>query len=160
MTIKVIDEIDISPILDNYYQLEKNIVWSEFPNGKQAGLQYTEGNDPWNDAVGRVKPEHCWKDAKLNSYFNNSIFETVISKYKITRTRLMWLKPFSCYSMHRDDSVRLHIPLITNDKCFFVFKEDGLHNMEIGKVYWVDTLKEHSAMNCSSEWRLHLLGAF
>jgi len=159
MTIKIIDDIDISSILDCYFHLEKNIQWSDFPNGKQAGLQYTHGNDPWSDAVGRMKLGQSWWNALLNSHFKNTIFEELILKYKITRTRLMWLKPYSCYSMHCDDSARLHIPLITNDNCFFVFKEEGLFNMKAGHVYWVNTLKEHSAMNCSNEWRLHLLGA-
>ena len=159
MTIRVIDDVNVTSILDCYTQIEKGIQWSEYPNGKQVGLQYIDG-DPWTDAVGRMKPNQKWSlDSPLNPYFKGTIFEELIAKYKITRTRLMWLKPYSCYSMHKDDSVRLHIPLITNENCFFVFRDEGLRQMPVGHAYWVDTVKYHSAMNCSADWRLHLLGA-
>jgi hypothetical protein len=160
MTFRVLDEVDITSIIEFYNQIEKDIPWIEYPNGKQAGLQYHEGSDPWSDAVGRMKKGQSWtENVLINPFFKGTIFEEIISKYKITRTRLMWLRPYSCYSMHRDDSPRLHIPLITNDHCFFIFREHGLFNMPTGHAYWVDTQKEHSAMNCSTEWRLHLLGA-
>jgi hypothetical protein len=159
MSIDKIDNLDISPILDQYRGLESDIVWTEYPNGKQTGLQYIDG-DPWTDAVGRLKIGQKWTtDARLNPRFAGTIFEELITKYKITRTRLMWLKPYCCYSMHKDDTPRIHIPLITNDDCYFVFKDEGIANMQIGHVYLVDTTKYHSAMNCSTEWRLHLLGA-
>lgn len=158
--IKLLDNVDVTPILECYKKLEDGIKWVEYPNGKQAGLQYNEGNDPWTDAVGRMKAGQQWTpNSPLNPYFKDTIFEELIAKYKITRTRLMWLSPYSCYSMHKDDTARIHIPLITNDDCYFVFKEKGSFNLPAGGVYWVDTLLPHSAMNCSTEWRLHLLGA-
>ena len=155
----VIDDIDHILVKKSYLEIEPGISWNEYNNGKQTGLQYHLGLDPWSDAVGRMKPNQRWDDAEINPYFKGTYFEEIITKYKLMRTRLMWLRPFSCYSMHRDTSTRVHIPIITNDKCFFVFREDGLFNMPSGHVYEVNTLKEHSAMNCSSEWRLHLLGA-
>lgn len=159
MLLEVIDDLDQTLIKESYFKIEQGIEWSEYPNGKQAGLQYHEGSDPWNDAVGRMKPGQTWDDAVINPYFKNTYFEELIIKYKLMRTRLMFLKPYSCYSMHRDDTTRIHIPIITNDRCYFVFKEFGLFNMPEGHVYHVNTLTEHSAMNCSTEWRLHLLGA-
>lgn len=161
MTIKIIDEINISSILRCYNRIESNIIWTEFPNGRQTGLQFIKGNDPWQDAVGRLKTGQTWdENVEVNPYFKDTIFEEIINKYKLTRTRLIWLKPYSCYSMHRDATIRMHIPLITNQRCYFVFREDGLFNMPAGHVYEVDTTKEHSAMNCSSEYRLHLIAAY
>jgi hypothetical protein len=155
-----LDNVDITPILECYKRLEDSIKWVEYPNGKQTGLQYNNDNDPWTDAVGRLKVGQQWKpDAQVNPAFKGTIFEELIKQYKITRTRLMWLKPCSCYSMHKDDTPRIHIPLITNDQCYFVFRDKGCFNLPAGGVYWVDTTEHHSAMNCSSEWRLHLLGA-
>jgi len=55
MLYNVIDKIDHDLILNEYLKIEKDILWSEYPNGKQTGLQYTNGNDPWSDAVGRMK---------------------------------------------------------------------------------------------------------
>lgn len=158
--IKILEDLDITPFLDCYNQREKLIQWSEFPNGKQVGLQYRQGGCVWTDAVGKTKPGPSWREGShINPLFRDTIFETIIEKYKLRRTRLMWIKPLSCYSMHQDFSPRLHIPLITNPDCYFVFKETGLHHFPTGHAYWVDTTKEHSAMNCSSEWRLHLLGS-
>lgn len=157
--IKLLDNVDVTQILECYRKIEDGIKWSEYPNGKQTGLQYL-GGDPWTDAVGRLKAGQQWDtNAQLNPYFKDTIFEEIIKKYKITRTRFMWLKPYCCYSMHKDDSARIHIPLITNDDCYFVFKESGIFNMPAGGVYWVNTILPHSAMNCSTQWRLHLLGA-
>ena len=155
----MIDIVDHALVKKSYLEIEKGISWSEYPNGKQAGLQYHIGSDPWTDAVGRMKPGQTWIDTEINPYFKDTYFEELIIKYKLFRTRLLWLKPFSCYSMHRDDTTRVHIPIITNKHCFFVFRENGLFNMPEGHVYHVNTLEEHSAMNCSTEWRLHLIGA-
>jgi hypothetical protein len=158
--ISLLDTIETSSILTAYKQLEDGIKWIEYPNGKQTGLQYNAGNDPWEDAVGRMKAGQKWTtDALVNPYFKDTIFEELIKKYKMTRTRLMWLKPYSCYSMHRDDTPRIHIPLVTNDHCFFVFRDKGCFNLSVGGVHLVDTTQYHSAMNCSTEWRLHILGS-
>lgn len=160
MSVKVLDEIDITPFITAYQQLESGIIWNEYPNGRQTGLQYTLGNDPWSDAVGRSKPGYNWhKDVQLNQYFKGSVFEDFINRYNLTRTRFMWSRPCTCYSMHRDDSPRIHLPLVTNPDCYFVFKDEGLFHFEVGKVYWVDTTKPHTFINCSKDWRLHLLGA-
>ena len=158
MLIQVIDDVDHALVKESYLELEKGINWVEYPNGKQTGLQYHVGSDPWDDAVGRMKPGQTWTDTEINPYFKGTYFEELISKYKLLRTRLLWLKPYSCYSMHRDDSTRVHVPIVTNDRCYFVFRDHGLFNMTAGHVYHVNTLEEHSAMNCSTEWRLHLLG--
>lgn len=157
--ITVLDNIKTSSILDAYKKLEDGIKWKVYPNGKQTGLQYTAGNDPWTDAVGRLKIGQKWTtDALLNPYFKDTIFEELIIKYKITRARFMWLKPYSCYSMHEDDTARIHIPIVTNDECYFVFRDKGCFKLPTGSIYLVDTTKYHSAMNCSDQWRLHLLG--
>jgi hypothetical protein len=158
--IKLLDNVDVNPILECYKKLEGGIKWAEYPNGKQTGLQYNGGNDPWSDAVGRLRAGQKWTtNALLNPYFKDTIFEELITKYKITRTRFMWLKPYSCYSMHVDDTARIHIPIVTNDDCYFVFKDKGCFTLPTGSAYLVDTTQSHSAMNCSSKWRLHLLGA-
>jgi hypothetical protein len=157
--ITVLDTIQTSSILDAYKKIEDGIKWSVYPNGKQTGLQYTTGNDPWSDATGRLKAGQKWANALLNPYFKDTIFEELIVKYKITRARFMWLKPYSCYSMHKDDTARIHIPIVTNDHCYFVFRDKGCFKLPAGSVYLVDTTQYHSAMNCSAEWRLHFLGA-
>lgn len=162
MHIKIIDEFDVQPLLDFYKSIESEIQWQVYDNSKQTGLQYRKGEDPWSDAVGVWKQSTTeWKDENfINPFFKGTIFEEIIKKYQIKRTRLMWAKPFACYSMHQDVSPRLHIPIITNPDCYFVFKDLAPIHMPAGKVYWTDTTKAHTAMNCSKEWRLHLVGSF
>lgn len=161
--IKILEDFDINPIFECYKKLESDIQWEEYPNGKQTGLQYRTDGDPWKDAVGTSinMIRGSWDiENNLNPYFKNTIFEEIITKYKLIRTRLMWAKPFSCYSMHRDDSPRFHIPIITNTDAYFVFKKDGLIHLSTGHAYWIDTRKFHTVMNCSKDWRLHLVGAY
>ena len=167
--IKIVDEIDVNPILESFYKLESYIQWVDYPTTKQTGLQYRNGNEPWTDAVGsstyssNTNLNKSWyENTSINSHFKDTIFEEIIIKYKMTRTRLIWVKPFSCYSFHTDNEPRLHIPLITNTQCFFVFKEIPIYHMQAGKLYWANTTKSHTFINCSNQPRLHLisLGSF
>jgi hypothetical protein len=158
--IKILDKIDIEPILKSYNELEHNIHWVDYPTTRQAGLQYRAGNDPWLDAVGssRANFTKSWyENVFINPYFKDTIFEEIIVKCGMTRARLIWVKPFSCYSFHVDNEPRLHIPLITNNQCFFVFKEIPIYHMKPGNLYWANTTKFHTFINCSTEPRLHLI---
>jgi hypothetical protein len=178
--IKILNEINVTNILNEYYKLEPNIVWtSSGHKGKQTGLQYKINSEPWDMDV-RINPEtnkpwtkNEWTSAvgknqgmelsynQLNPFFKDTIFEKLISDYKMTRTRFMWINRMSCYSIHKDSTPRVHIPLITNPECYFVFKNGEsakLTHMEAGNVYWADTRQDHTFMNCSEMDRLHLVG--
>ena len=71
----------------------------------------------------------------------------------------MWVGPYACYSMHRDSTPRVHIPLITNSECYFVFKHGIIKHLESGQVHYTNTTIKHTFMNCSDQYRLHLVGA-
>jgi hypothetical protein len=156
--IKCINKIDIGTILDFYSKIESNIIWTENGHkGSQTGLQHYNLEDPWTSAVGKSKGNEldCFN---LNPFFKDTIFEEVIKEYNLKRTRLMWVYPFACYSMHIDTTPRIHIPLITNPQCYFVFKNGLIETLKIGSVYWVDTRLFHTFINCSQHKRLHLVG--
>ena len=165
--IQEIDSIDISPILASYEELKNDMVWYESIDKKvnlyetqlkrQTGLQYIETEDPWFSAVGKLRKDESLF-VNLNPYFKDTIFETLINKYKLVRTRLMWVPQYSCYSMHRDAAPRIHIPMITNPDCYFVFKKGIVEHLSCGKVYEVDTTEPHTFINCSSSPRLHFMG--
>jgi hypothetical protein len=156
--IKVIDTIDSQLILNEFNRLEKDIVWLDIPSKKQSGLQYRIGDDMWLSATGKsYSNENSYSE--LNPLYKGTVFEELIEKYKLIRTRFMWVSPFTCYSMHQDSSPRIHIPIITNQDCYFVFKKNIVQHMPIGSVYQTDTRHFHTFMNCSSEHRLHLVGA-
>ena len=152
-------DIDIGPILECYHELENTIQWTEYSNkGKQVGLQYKNDEDPWSSAVGRSTGDEL-TSINLNPFFKNTIFEELINEFNLKKTRLMWVKPFACYTMHKDETLRIHIPLITNPDCYFLFKYGTPVHLPIGKVYLVDTRKPHTFINCSEKPRLHLVGA-
>lgn len=159
MLIKFVESIDASAILAEYSKLEPNIVWTDYGfKGKQCGLQHKIDEDQWASAVGRSSGNE-FESSILNPFFKNTIFEELIDKYKLFKTRLMWLSPYACYSMHRDESPRIHIPLVTNEQCYFVFKALPPYHLALNKVYLTDTTYGHSFMNCSDLPRLHLVGA-
>jgi hypothetical protein len=158
--IKILNDIDITDILAEYYKLEPEIQWTVMGHkGKQAGLQYKlENKNEWDSAVGRNQGMELTYN-QLNPYFKDTIFEKLIVDYKLYRTRLMWVNKMSCYSIHKDSTPRIHIPLVTNPECYFVFKDDASFiHMETGHVYWADTRKNHTFINCSEMERLHLVG--
>lgn len=157
--IKILEPIDIKPLIDSYNALESGMQWSNYgvKGNRQVGLQYKEDDDPWTSAVGKSKGNDLSYN-KLNPFFKDTIFETLINKYNFKRTRLMWVGPFACYSMHNDETPRVHIPLITNPDCYFVFKHGMISNLSIGYVWRVDTRRRHTFMNCSEQPRLHLVG--
>jgi hypothetical protein len=165
--IKEIDTIDISILLSTYQELENGAVWYETSDKKvnltdthlkrQTSLQHRETEDHWISSVGRSRLDESLF-CNINPYFKDTIFEILINKYKLVRSRFMWVPPYSCYSMHRDLSSRVHIPLITNPDCYFIFKKGIVEHLECGKVYLVDTTEDHTFINCSTLPRLHFMG--
>ena len=157
--IRIIDTYDIEAMLSLYTKIESDMVWTDSGNkGRQTGLQFKESEDPWSSAVGISKGQELTY-SNLNLFFKDTLFEEVIAKYKLFRTRLMWVNRRSCYSMHKDSTPRIHIPLITNPECYFVFKQGIIQHLPIGSVYWTNTIEYHTFMNCSLIPRLHLVGA-
>jgi len=156
--VKILESLDVEPILNELAKLEDSIVWTEYEHkGKQTGLQYKIGDDPFTSAVGRRQDgDYLYKE--INPLFLGTIFESLIVKFNCTRSRLMWVNGMSCYSMHRDETCRIQIPLITNPECFFLFKTAPPQHLSVGNVYFIDTRKMHTFINCSDFPRLHFVG--
>jgi hypothetical protein len=157
MTVNHISDINIGPIVTNLAKINSSINWTESNHGKQAGLQYRDDEDPWTSAVGKSHGGEL-QYTTLNPFFKDTIFETLIEKYNLKRTRLMWVNPKSCYSLHTDETPRVHIPLVTNPECYFLFNPGILTHLSVGAVWWVDTRLRHTFLNCSNQSRLHLVG--
>lgn len=156
--IKILEKIDTASILHEFNTIEKDIKWTEYGHkGKQTGLQYRDSEDPWTSAVGKSSGNEL-SYTNINPLFKDTVFEELINKYNLSRTRLMWVGPYACYSMHKDETPRIHIPLITNPDCYFVFKNGTISNLTIEHVWWVDTRQHHTFMNCSDKPRLHFVG--
>lgn len=157
--LKTLETLDVEPLLDCYYKLEPEISWVVSNWSRQSGVQYRK------DVVSQTEPCESLKNGRtewdysiLHDLYKNTIIQDLIEKYNLFRTRLMWVEPKSCYTVHKDHSTRIHVPIITNPGALFVFRKGFMFNLEAGKIYWTDTTLEHTFANFSEYPRLHLVG--
>lgn len=161
MTSSIISSFNHTEMVSVYQQLFDKIQWLDNPGkGRQSGVQYAEFEDPFLSSVGTLKSTRSETEYNLiNPLFQNTIFEEIIKQYNLHRSRLMWVDGKSCYSIHKDKSPRLHIPLITNPDCMFIFPNRlRLDHLPVGNIYVVNTLLKHSFCNFSDTPRLHFMG--
>ena len=72
----VIDTIDVGNILNALNEIN-DIVWTDYIQGRQTGLQHKLGEDPWTSSVGKSQGNEL-EYTELNPLFKNTIFETII----------------------------------------------------------------------------------
>jgi hypothetical protein len=82
------------------------------------------------------------------------------------RMRILRLAPGSVINEHRDvgaevgciafGQVRLHVPIITNDRVTFFVGGEKI-KMQAGRLYYVNFTKRHYVRNDGSEARIHLV---
>lgn len=83
----------------------------------------------------------------------------------LNRTMMPRLKPGGAIPTHRDVSDalqlshRMHIPVMTNEKCMFSFGEpfSSSHNLKEGRLYEVNNVVEHGVVNGGDTPRIHLM---
>jgi|SaaInlStandDraft_1057018.scaffolds.fasta_scaffold50940_2 hypothetical protein len=94
----------------------------------------------------------------INPIWPTPYLNDIINRHDMIRTRVMTMKPKLAYRMHRDYSMRYHIPLITNENCFFIIDENIIRLPADGSLYLVDTNYPHTFVNASGELRTHIVG--
>lgn len=160
MAIKILDSFSSDELKEEYLKIEDELIWYYAGNqGKQTCLQ----TRPWKplglDGCGKTDDNSLIVDYnQLNPLVSGTIWERLITKFNLYRTRLMWINPKSCYSIHADTSPRIHFPIITNPDAQFYFNPNGFTYLMPNVVYWVDTRLNHSFVNFSDHHRLHLVG--
>ncbi len=95
--------------------------------------------------------------------FNIPLFDlpyinSIMKKHNLVRTRVMKMKPKTCYYWYHDKTKRLHIPIVTHEHCFLLLENDRLHLPADGTAYEIDTTFNHTALNCSKIDRIHIVG--
>jgi hypothetical protein len=121
----------------------------------QLSLQVTSSGSSGEGKLNNL--DFLEKDFNVFAYdlpYTNSI----LSELGMYRTRLMNMKPKTCYSYHWDPTKRMHIPLITNENNFFVIDDEVSRYPADGSYYLIDTTKKHTFVNASFENRLHIVG--
>ena len=141
-----------------YFDCEGN------PDGQIAIQNDQAGSTDWRSGIGKATvkmPDWEHSFCHLQSELIGSAIEDYIKwlNVPVYRTRIMMSRPKGCYSIHRDLSPRLHLPIVTNTQCNFLITEPltMFHLPADGTTTWVDTTKHHTFMNGSTEQRLHLV---
>ena len=135
-----------------------------YPDGQIAVQSEHKNQNDYRSGIGKSSartPEWERSFCHLQPMFK----DTAIAEYldwlevPVYRTRIMLSRPKTTYSIHKDYSPRLHLPLVTNDQCFFLFTqpEKLIHMPADGRTYWVDTRLHHTFLNGSVFDRLHLV---
>ena len=127
--------------------------------GNQTMLQTVPGNKEKNYGIGSSSSLHHTEKEFIEPVYKIPYINSIIEKLGLFRTRIMEMRPKSCYSYHIDQTNRVHIPIITNDKAFFVVDDIVQRMPNVGEVYFLETTKIHTAINASiSDTRIHIVG--
>ena len=143
---KILNELKLLPEYDNQIMLQ----------GVNSKADHSYGTGRLDDIDNSVKE---WEqDFKEFLFPELEYVNFTLKKLNMTRTRVMKMAPKTCYSYHQDPSKRVHIPLITNEKCFFVVADEVIRLPADGNYYVIDTTKLHTFVNASFEDRIHIVG--
>jgi len=110
----------------------------------------------------RTNPRHESDFSILCTVFKDSLFEEIYqsiqTKYKLGRIRLMKMKPKTCLSWHMDDCIRIHYPIKTDKGCMMIIDQEVKH-MPANTWWQTNTLPYHTAINASKIDRIHLVAS-
>ena len=131
----------------------------------QVAVTSRKGGDNLFDGIGRIidyenilEKEFC----NINDLFVGTDIERLLNQLKQNglshgRVRIMSMPPGKAYSYHMDCETRLHFALKTNDKCMFIIDEEVFRVPNDNSGYILNTTLPHTAINASSENRIHLV---
>jgi hypothetical protein len=103
-----------------------------------------------------VSRQGLLKEISLIPYTHKVISE-LQSKYNLNTVTYRCLLPDTCYSWHTDTGKNcVHIPLITNEGCRFVYEDKSFHLPADGSVYYINNERSHSFMNGGKSARVHI----
>ena len=143
---KILNELKLLPEYDKQIMLQ----------GVNSKAYHSYGTGRLDDIDNSVKE---WEqDFKEFLFPELEYVNFTLKKLNMTRTRVMKMAPKTCYSYHRDQCRRFHIPMITNEKCFFVVADEVIRLPADGNYYVIDTTKLHTFVNASFEDRIHIVG--
>lgn len=151
--------------VDNFLQIKQevlDIVSHRLNEHNQIILQTVDPDvEDWYTGIGSLK--HLANPNEIDyKYIQPSLKETaldrLISKYGAHRTRIMNMPARKCYSIHKDMSYRIHIPIVTTSMAWMVWPyEQACHNFLEGYAYWTNTTLNHSFFNGAEVDRIHLV---
>lgn len=130
---------------------------------KQVGLRYANDFEGLGNLLDKEYNPKGYTDIDFDRWIDNTeVMQEIANDLKIRkrgRVRILLMTRQTCYTYHSDlDSYRVHIPLVTNDKCFMVIDGECWH-LPLGNAYLVNVGLMHTAVNASTENRIHIVSS-
>jgi hypothetical protein len=92
-----------------------------------------------------------------NLPYTHEVIRTIMNIHKFDSATYRIVMPNTCYNWHVDKGKTcVHIPIITNIGCRFIYEHKSFLMPADGSAYVVNNGIPHSFMNAGSEPRLHL----
>lgn len=143
----------------NYQFLTHKLV-SEFKDFLEAFM--TDVNDGRNSVVVQRKfhlmknNQFVYDDFSKIPYTKETI-DKISDIFTFDSVNYRYIMPNTAYNWHLDTGGNcLHIPLITNEGCWFVYANKSFSMPADGSLYAVNNGKPHTFVNAGKEPRLHL----
>lgn len=160
---------DRDKIRDEILILMKDLNFVRARKIKQFMLNCRKNSpEPGYDGVGRqpkLEPRELleWQKSfdSFHPKYRGFYLENLWREFPLPvgRMRLMFLQARFCYSIHKDPQPRFHIAAYTNPSAYIAYPghPTWYHIPDDGMVYKVHTWKDHTAMNCGDDWRVHIV---
>jgi hypothetical protein len=135
-----------------------NLLLTEF---KKIEDKLTDVTDHGN-AVLVQRKFHLMKGRKFTDdikdmSYTKKIVHTLLQVSYFDSVNYRFIMPNTCYNWHFDKGQScMHIPLITNEGCRFVYENHNFSMPSDGSVYMVNNGRLHTFINAGREPRLHL----
>jgi hypothetical protein len=140
----------------------------DYKDGWQPGhlLLDKKVSDSSKKAIQNIMPksfsEYTVETEICSGYLKEIIDITREKKLSPYRARITCLTAGKASSWHIDAppgryAVRLHIPILTNDKCFFESRTESEHLLADGSAYLIYVNREHRVGNWGTTDRYHLI---
>ena len=127
---------------------------------KARGVFWTKPDTTGKEVVRDEKIDESAYSEFINDYkdtYFKEVYETLKSRFKLGRVRLLLKEPRSTLSWHKDPEPRLHIPIITNKGCSMVIENVAKHLPDDGDVTITNNTKFHNFFNGGEQGRIHLV---
>ena len=127
---------------------------------KARGLYWTKPNKSGKEVSRDINIDESSYSEFIPDYENTyfkEVFDSLSSKFKLGRVRILLKEPRSTLSWHRDPEPRLHIPIITNLGCRMVIGNIAKHMPADGTVTITNNTKYHNFFNGGEQNRIHLV---
>lgn len=153
-----IKNIDVAQILSEVEVLRRRPQNCELQLSLQKVDDEQYVKEIQNSTRSDIEKELMINAAQTAFIFDMPYTNSILHKLGMYRSRLLNMMPKTCYSYHTDPTMRIHIPLITDENNFFVIDDIVTRYPADGSYYLIDTTKKHTFVNASHIERLHIVG--